>query len=482
MSEITTGSNEQAVDNISVKDFTKIDSLVLDATPLITQSASALQQHACNFYTTPGVHGELRDEHARSQLVLWADKLKVRHPKPEYIAKVTSFAKLNGDFSVLSLNDLHIIALAYELECELNNGGSRLRNYPGEVKEGEKEVEEQNNYVKKDYKPRVQQEQEDEEEPEQIDDDGFQVVQRPKRNNRYNKKNNKKTYEKPESQIVQEPKEEDKIEKPEIESKQTEESGENGVESTLDEEYNEEDDDGDWITPENLQAELFKDSNEVIQETNDNTSESKIPDTKVALSTGDFACQNTAMQIGIHLMNTSTGRQIKRVRNYMFRCHACFRMTPIPKDGTPKHFCPLCGGNTLLRCAVSIDKDTGKVIPHLKRNFKWITRGQKYTLPSPQSKNQQKLQGNGGYQHNKENRAKTLQNPLILREDQKEYSRAIKDDQWQRRHNEKILQEWIGGGSADNYMSPFGTSQSARHSSVRVGRGRHANASKGQKK
>ena len=132
------------------------------------------------------------------------------------------------------------------------------------------------------------------------------------------------------------------------------------------------------------------------------------------------------MQIGIKLLNAMSGKQITRVRNYMYRCHACFRLTPMSKDGRPKHFCPKCGGNTLLRCAVSVDNKTGKITPHLKQNFQWIRRGERYSLPSPLSKNQKKLQGNGGYQHNKENRHKSLQTPLILNEDQKEYQRALK--------------------------------------------------------
>lgn len=188
------------------------------------------------------------------------------------------------------------------------------------------------------------------------------------------------------------------------------------------------------------------------------------------------------MQLGIKLLNAMSGKQITRVRNYMYRCHACFRLTPMSKDGKPKHFCPKCGGNTLLRCAVSIDNKTGKITPHLKQNFNWIRRGERFSLPSPLSKNQQKLQGNGGFQHNVQNRHKSLQNPLLLREDQKEYQQAIKNDEWERRQQDKMLQDWIGGGSADNYVSPFGDTNTLRNSGVRVGRGRYANSSKKKRK
>ena len=443
-----------------------VDSLVLDATPLITQPASALQQFASNFYTTPGVKAELKDEHSRNQLLLWADRLLVRQPKQLSIDRVNSFAKLTGDYSVLSMNDLHIIALAYELEVE-KAGADRLRKFPGQKLEGDEESKPQ---PKREYKPR-EEEPEKEEEPQLEDDDGFQVV---------SKKKTRKPRRKWTPREPEEKKEEPVVEVPEVKAEpqpeQTEESKETETgKEELEEEYNEDDDDGDWITPENLQEEILKDNNETVQD-DKSSSNTSIP---VALSTGDFACQNTSLQLGLKLMNPYSGKQIKRVRNYMYRCHACFTMTPMSKSGQPKHFCPKCGGNTLLRCAVSVDNETGKITPQMKKNFQWIVRGQVYSMPSPLSKNQQKNQGNRGYQHNKELRHSS-QDPIILREDQKEYAKALKDDAWLRKKSEKMLQEWIGGGSADNFISPFGTTY--KSSGVRVGRGRNANANKGRRK
>lgn len=461
---------------------------MLDATPLITQSASALQQFASFFYTTPGVHAELKDEHSRNQLLIWSDTLKVRQPKQQYIDKVSGFAKLTGDYSVLSMNDVHIIALAYELECE-KNGDKKLRKFPGQKLDGD-EVRE--------YKPRTFEAPEIQQEE---DDDGFQVVVKKvqksrkqwrkeaieRREQREAEEQEQREREEQEQREAEEKKQQEKEEKEQQEREEkklqeVQEEVDEQVESQetvegddgLGEEYNDDDDDGEWITPDNLQEELLKDNNETVHDTNEETTIS------VALSTGDFACQNVTMQIGLNLMNHVSGKQIKRVRNYMYRCHACFAMTPMGKSGQAKHFCSKCGGNTLLRCAVSIDNVTGKVTPHLKANFQWIKRGQVFSIASPLSKNSQKVAGNRGYQHNKENRHKTLQDPVILREDQKEYTQALKDDAWQRRKSEKLLLEWIPGGSADNFISPFGASQ--RISGVRVGRGRQANASKGKKK
>lgn len=455
--------------------------VVLDAGPLITQPATTLQQYAQEFYTTPGVHSELKDEYARQQLVLWGDQLNIKQPSQGSIDKVIKFAKMTGDYSVLSVNDLHIIALAHELEIQ---SGGKLRTFPGEVLEGQERDA-----------------QETLTENNKNDEDGFAPVkkgrkrggkrQREKREAEARKlleekeeKEGKTTFEDAEKITVQA--EQNKatplaeVQKPSNTASESEPDTEKDTSiapsQEVSEEYNESDDDGDWISPENLHDEIIKDQNEQIQDT---PIEGKL--IRVALATGDFACQNVSIQLGINLLNTMSGKQIKRVRNYMYRCHACFRLTPINKDGKPKHFCPKCGGDTLIRCAVSVDNKTGKITPHLKANFQWIKRGERYSLPSPLSKNQQRLQGRGGYQHNKENRHKSQQNPLILREDQKEYQQALKNDEWERRQNEKMLQDWIGGGSADNYVSPFGTVNTIRPSGVRVGKGRYVNTSKGKK-
>lgn len=482
-----------------------VETLVLDATPLITQSASALQHYANHFYTTPGVKAELRDEHARNQLMLWGDVLRVRQPKERSVDRINAFAKLTGDYSVLSMNDIHIIALAYELEVE-QNGETNLRQFPGQQLEKDKidanvvaqPKPKSSNYLTV-QNSQDEQEDEQQEEPE-AEDDGFKVVERKQRFSRkhYRQEWQKKKAqellaqalsEEPDSESLQEqeksvdltksmqdisigdePNGTDNQELAEDENEDVTEDAEEGDGENV---YDEEDDDGEWITPENLQETIMKDDNETVQDTN------REQPLLVALSTGDFACQNTSMQLGLKLLNPQSGKQITKVRNYMYRCHACFHMLPMPKSGERKHFCPKCGGDTLLRCAVSVDTSTGKVTPHLKANFQWIRKGQVYSIASPLSKNSQKKQGNAGYQHNKENRHKSLQDPEVLREDQKEYARAIKDDAWHRKKNEKMLSEWIGGGSADNFISPFQTSY--RSAGVKVGRGRNANAVKKRK-
>ncbi|SCW02238.1 LAFE_0F02036g1_1 [Lachancea fermentati] len=474
-----------------------VTSLVLDATPLITQSYTHYQYYAKSFYTTPTVFHEIKDEQARKNLEIWQSlgTLKLRHPSTTSIKRVSDFAKLTGDFSVLSANDIHIIALTYELEAELNGGDWRLRKKPGDTLDESRKIEKQEVVAqrskddsKKKKRRRGGKKQREkrmaaaasmetetvQKEGKSLEDEGNGEVNASKEETVIGE--TQPSVSTDASQVVLDHSEAGDTEEVPIQPEATAEERENGV-------YFEDDDDGDWITPENLTEAMIKDSGEdtsgsgVGEDIIESTSQIlKLPQNQVALATGDFAVQNVALQMNLNLMNFMSGLRIKKLRNYMLRCHACFRLLPIPKDGVSKHFCPSCGGySTLMRCAVSVDATTGEVTPHLKANFQWNNRGNRYSLASPLSKNSQKKFGKKGFVHTKH-----PQDVVILREDQKEYEKAVKQEDWTRRHNEKVLNNWIGGGSADNYISPFAIS-GLKHHSVRVGRGRHINSSKKRK-
>ena len=494
--------------NMSANQSPHVRSLVLDATPLITQSYTHYQNYAESFYTTPTVFHEIKDAQARKNLAIWEDlgTLKLRHPSASSIKRVSDFAKLTGDFFVLSANDIHILALAYELETELNKGDWRLRKKPGdsldhleklETKEEEEKLETVDQEQKKKKRRRGGKKQKAKREAaaaaaaataaagtadETIPQDSGvpdQVQQAPSEDF---------TSPKSPPSEARDQKEDDKVEEirklidETVLSEQDQEEMQKDAQEVVefDGEYKEEDDDGDWITPENLTESMIRDSGEDTTGSSGvlATEESRAvalnsPKNQVALATGDFAIQNVALQMNLNLMNFMSGLRIKRLRNYMLRCHACFKLFPIPRNGKSKHFCSSCGGySTLIRCAVSVDAETGEITPHLKANFQWNNRGNKYSLSSPLSKNSQKRMGNKGFVHTKH-----PQDVVILREDQKEYQQALKQEEWTKRHNEKVLNNWIGGGSADNYMSPFAISGLKQHS-VRVGKGRYVNSTK----
>ena len=457
-----------------------VRALVLDATPLITQSYTHYQNYAESFYTTPTVFNEIKDEQARKNLETWRSlgTLKLVHPDEKSIERVSAFARLTGDYSVLSANDIHILALEYQLECQLNGGDWRLRQNPGDsLDEVTKKEEILNKEKQQEHLSRT-------EEPK-----------KKKRGRRGGKKQREKREQREEEEeenkpevVVEEVKKTVAFEEPVVEpvvepvaepvAESVTEDGE------LNEDFEEGDDDGEWITPDTLVEAMIRDSGEDTSgskgvEAIDNNGADiiSLPRNQVALATGDFAVQNVALQMNMNLMNFMSGLKIKRLRNYMLRCHACFKIFPLPKDGKPKHFCPSCGGQgTLLRCAVSVDAQTGEVTPHLKANFQWNNRGNKYSIASPLSKNSIKKYGKKGFVHNKQNSNHQQDTPL-LREDQKEYQQMVKQEEWTRRHNEKVLENWIGGGSADNYMSPFAMT-GLKHHSYKVGRGRYANSNK----
>lgn len=81
------------------------------------------------FYTTPDVVQEVKDERARARLALLQGILVIRSPSSEAIAAVSSFSKGTGDYSVLSLTDLRVMALCWMLEVE-RDGGTHLRKQP----------------------------------------------------------------------------------------------------------------------------------------------------------------------------------------------------------------------------------------------------------------------------------------------------------------------------------------------------------------
>lgn len=454
-----------------------VEALILDAHPLITQTYSALLNYASKFYVTPSVYNEIKDENARRNLVLWKDHLALRHPKAESIKRVADFARLTGDYSVLSAQDIHIIALALELDIELTGNDEHIRKSPP-----------------KDKKPVAK------EDVVKVDDDGWSTVpvkhappaekkkrrrggkkQREKREAALNVKEDQKVTEDNSKNEDTEKEISDAVSKVNLEDNSliTEEKSEQKTaepdvlseikKETLDQDLDDEPSDGEWITSENL--------TEVIKKDKGLFEEDKFV-AKTALSSQDFAVQNVAIQLGLKLMNTATGLQIKRIRTTMLRCHACFKLQT---NMEAKHFCDYCGGATLLRCNVIVDAKTGELKPLLKKNFEWHTKGNVYSIASPLSKATQKKLGKGGFQHNKQSKNYKAYNDVpILRADQKEYEKALKNEEWAQRQSEKFLQNWVGGGSADNFYSPFAVGESSNrlHTSVRVGKGRHVNAPK----
>ncbi|CAB1338752.1 unnamed protein product [Coregonus sp. 'balchen'] len=122
----------------------------------------------------------------------------------------------------------------------------------------------------------------------------------------------------------------------------SEEHGSGSEEEEEDEEEEEEEDGGGWITPSNIK-------------------------------------QNVLIQIGLHVLSVN-GMLIKQARNYILRCHACFKTT----TNMNKVFCTHCGNKTLKKIAVTVSED-GSMQMHFSKNPKVLNpKGKRYSLPLPQ--------------------------------------------------------------------------------------------------
>lgn len=236
---------------------------------------------------------------------------------------VAAFARKTGDYAVLSATDLRVLALTYQLEFEAC-GMTRIRTEPlrpnakpvatkpvakrtkhaakeitGDFEDEVKEEEEgqapqadteQGNTV-------LEEESDDDEDEGAEDQDEVQEVAE--------KLENLSTAESSEATAASTTEES-------TENKEGEEENKDG------EAKNEEDDDddGEWITPENVK-----------KYTRHGTLKPKKKVRKtllmqVACTTSDYAMQNVLLQMGLNLLSID-GLRIGKVKNWVLRCHAC---------------------------------------------------------------------------------------------------------------------------------------------------------------
>jgi len=85
------------------------------------------------------------------------------------------------------------------------------------------------------------------------------------------------------------------------------------------------DGEGEWITPQN--AGIHK--SHALDLLPDNKTKGKgkrqgMKEIGAGCMTADFAMQNVLLQMGLDLISVD-GKRIQRVRNYVLRCHACFK-------------------------------------------------------------------------------------------------------------------------------------------------------------
>uniref|UniRef100_A0A8C4ZBF6 RNA-binding protein NOB1 n=1 Tax=Gadus morhua TaxID=8049 RepID=A0A8C4ZBF6_GADMO len=339
---------------------TLVEHVVADAGAFLKKAP--LQDIGATIYTLKDVVEEIRDKNTRRSLSVLPYQLNFKEPYPEHIRFVTEFSKKTGDYPSLSATDIKVLALTYQLELE-QVGSDHLKKEPEVKKAGDgrqtparshsvlhAEDGEFNSFqFWRDPLPCIASDL-----LEWLDDEGRRssgVEDRPGAG-----EEELQQTEYCEREQGRELSEEDEIEEEDEEEDEEEE-----------EEEEEEDDGEGWITPSNLK--------QVQLESGDWTAPADI---KVGCLTTDFAMQNVLIQIGLHVLSVN-GMLIKQARNYILRCHACFKTT----TNMTKAFCPHCGNKTLKKIAVTINED-GSTQMHFSRNPKVLNpKGLKYALPLP---------------------------------------------------------------------------------------------------
>ena len=316
----------------------RIQKLVLDAAPLLTQAKIA--GLAEKYFIPPTVLAELRDVRAREYLehlhTTGQIDLEVREPGAEAMRKSTSppshpvidFAKQTGDYAVLSAPDMHVLALTYALEVE-THGNWRIRDtvggkvrrtqltQTGQQQHEARKLEEKHASAVAPQEPQASApaaappKTRDTRAPppraaqpdDGADDDGFVTV---------------------DAQHGFQPNAQPPPPR---------------APTRVDDDEQEEDDEdvgGEWITPSNITQHKNKALGLVVEESE------TIPEKpsgrrrrgkkkgssggalSVACMTGDFAVQNVLLQMGLRLVSVD-GVRIERVKSWVLRCHACYK-------------------------------------------------------------------------------------------------------------------------------------------------------------
>jgi RNA-binding protein NOB1 len=103
--------------------------VVLDSGGIIKGQTQTYHKLGAKFWTITEVLAEIRDMKARERLEMLPVDLEIRTPSEKAMHAVSSFAKQTGDFAALSLVDLKVMALSYDLECQMN-GLAFIRESP----------------------------------------------------------------------------------------------------------------------------------------------------------------------------------------------------------------------------------------------------------------------------------------------------------------------------------------------------------------
>ncbi|XP_044214879.1 RNA-binding protein NOB1 isoform X2 [Thunnus albacares] len=361
---------------------TLVEHVVADAGAFLKKAP--LQDIGRNIYTLRDVVDEIRDKPTRRSLAFLPYQLNFKEPQPEHIRLVTEFSKKTGDYPSLSATDIKVLALTYQLQLE-HVGSQHLRKEP-EVKVNIQSTRRHPetplnvagfHFPSKKAADGSSGRQSQTETSNSVDSDEFNSFQfwrapLPSIDDELLGLLNDVSVSDSSPQTEEgagHRESEDQSDDEDKENEPKEEEEEEEVEEEEEEDDDDDDDDGGgWITPSNIK--------QVKMDTADWTAPA---DVRVGCLTTDFAMQNVLIQIGLHVLSVN-GMVIKQARNYILRCHACFKTT----SNMNKVFCPHCGNKTLKKVAVTLNED-GSIQMHFSKNPKVLNcRGLRHALPLPQ--------------------------------------------------------------------------------------------------
>ncbi|OQR92134.1 RNA-binding protein NOB1 [Achlya hypogyna] len=364
----------------------KLTHLVLDAGALI--KLTDVTNVAENLWTTTDVLNEIKDSKARRFVARLPVELQTRDPSEKDLAAVAAFARLTGDFQFLSLTDLRIMALTYMFERE-TNGIEHLRTAPKiteTVVTGTKPAVPASK-VRCRYLQTAGGCRNGDKCPfsHDLNDDAVEAPALPKVDAPCRYFNSETGCANGEACRFQHIKveavapEEVKVEVAE-KAVVREEIRNAEVKSRIlsagfaaSSNAGADDDDGkNWVNAENS-------TQFTTSPFGTGTATDKVDDTmKVGCITTDYSMQNVMLQMGLHLLSTD-GMVIKRVKQWVLKCVACFKTT----TELDRQFCPVCGNATLERVACSLDKETEQLTLYTRANRPTKLRGTKFSLPMP---------------------------------------------------------------------------------------------------
>lgn len=95
----------------------------------------------------------------------------------------------------------------------------------------------------------------------------------------------------------------------------------------FDDPSDEDDGEGEWITPSNVGLHKSRALHLLPDEANKKRNKKPAKQIPVGCMTADFAMQNVLLQMNLSLVGVE-GKKIERVKTWVLRCHACFKSVP----------------------------------------------------------------------------------------------------------------------------------------------------------